>query len=153
MQKFDLGEIQQRLDANLPPQSEVEPSRKRHDLDSLAWDHPIREVWSRFSEIYGHQWASQQGDEPNETWIEGLHDLSAEQFGIGLRALLGRTESWPPNLVEFRQLCLQHDPRAWERQAHKPYSTAPRIEHKTAKEKRGEFNAEQMRKLREGAQI
>jgi hypothetical protein len=105
-------------------------------------------VWSRFNEIYGHQWASQQGAEPNDTWARGLADITNEQFGAGLRAVLKRTDNWPPNLVEFRRLCTGHDPESWQRQAHKIIQTDNMIENKTAKEKRASEGLEQLRKLR-----
>jgi hypothetical protein len=85
--------------------------------------------------MYGHQWASQQGDEPNDTWIRGLDGLSNKQFGVGLRALLDRAETWPPNLVEFRQLCTGKDSHDWERQSHKHYAPPERqLEDITGKE-------------------
>jgi len=96
-------------------------------------------LWSRFSEMYGHQWASQQGDEPNDTWVRGLDGLSNEQFGVGLRALLTRTEIWPPNLVEFRQLCLNQDALNWERKSHQLYKPETLLEDLTAKESREEI--------------
>ena len=98
--------------------------------------------------MYGHQWASQQGDQPNDTWIRGLYGLSNEQFGAGLRALLDRADTWPPNLVEFRQLCTDHDAGGWERQAHKIYEPERRLEDKTSKEAAQQAGAEFFRGLR-----
>ncbi len=79
------------------------------------------------NEIYGHQWASQQGDTPNDTWIKGCSDLDNKQLGIGLRALLGRGDAWPPSLPEFRQLCAKdYD---WEsKRMHKEYRPERMIE-------------------------
>tara|TARA_R110000782_G_scaffold125930_1_gene217560 strand:+ start:1564 stop:1884 length:321 start_codon:yes stop_codon:yes gene_type:complete len=91
-------------------------------------------LWFRFSEIFGHQWASQHGDTPTDTWIRGLDGLTSEQFGVGLRALLDRDDTWPPNLVEFRQLCTGYDAGGWERQAHRIYDPDRRLEDKTSKE-------------------
>jgi len=99
-------------------------------------------LWFRFSEIYGHQWASQHGDSPTDTWIRGLDDITAEQLGSGLRALLHRAEKWPPNLIEFRNLCKNYDPGGWERQAHKIYEPERRLENKTSKEASQEAGAE-----------
>ena len=69
------------------------------------------------NEMYGHQWASQQGDEPNDTWAKGLVGITPVQYGAGLRALLTRSEKWPPNLIEFRQLCTGYDPESWRHRA------------------------------------
>jgi len=108
-------------------------------------------LWARFCEIYGHQWASQQGDEPNDTWIKGLADITPEQYTAGLQALLTRTETWPPNLIEFRQLCVGHDPNGWRRRAHRLIDPATLLDDKTTKERRREENLEQIKKLREEA--
>lgn len=101
------------------------------------------------AEVYGHQWASQQGDEPNDTWAQGLDGLSPEQYAHGFRALLSRADKWPPNLVEFRQMCTGYDPQAWERRAHKILRTDNMIEDATKKENDRQYRIEQMKKLRE----
>ena len=148
MPRIDLEEIQERINQNLPQHSAPRQSERLSGSESLPSNHPLWVLWSRFNEIYGHQWASQQGDEPNDTWIRGLDGLTNEQFGVGLRALLSRSETWPPNLVEFRQLCTGYDPGAWERQAHK-IDTTLGIEDKTAKERRCEEGKRQCEKLLE----
>lgn len=63
-----------------------------------------------------------------------MDGLTSEQFGVGLRALLDRDDTWPPNLVEFRQLCTGYDAGGWERQAHRIYDPDRRLEDKTSKE-------------------
>ena len=145
MPKIDLQEIQARIDKGLPQPNEQPPSVNHSDDPS----HPIWELWQRMGEIYGHQWASQQGDEPNDTWSMGLADLTPEQYGHGLRSLLNRQDKWPPNLVEFRQLATGYDPQAWERRAQKVVNTNNLIENTTAKERRMAEGLENMRKLRE----
>jgi hypothetical protein len=100
-------------------------------------------------EMYGHQWSSQQGDEPNDTWIRGLSGLTAEQYGHGLRKLFDRTDKWPPNLVEFRQLCTDYDPDSWRRQSHKTFESSSLIEDKTYAEKRKEKMQAEIQKMRE----
>lgn len=57
--------------------------------------------------IYGHRWTSQFGDcnGAMEIWQKGLSDLTAEELGAGLRAMLNRDDPWPPSLPEFRGLC------------------------------------------------
>lgn len=57
-------------------------------------------------EMYGHAWASQQGDQPNDTWLRGLEGLNGEQLAVGLRACLEREGQFPPVLPEFRRMCL-----------------------------------------------
>lgn len=147
MPKIDLEEIQRRLDENKPPLNES-PQSEPLSASNLPPNHPLWELWQRMSEIYGHQWASQQGDEPNDTWLRGLGDLSPAQFGAGLRALLDRQDSWPPNLVEFRQLCTGYDPQAWERQAHRTVDR-PALEDLTSKDRKLAERKAELAKLRE----
>ncbi|MGY8791879.1 MAG: hypothetical protein ACKVKR_16615 [Pseudomonadales bacterium] len=103
--------------------------------------------------MYGHQWASQQGDEPNDTWIRGLDGLSNEQFGTGLRALLGRADTWPPNLIEFRKLCTGYDGHGWARQSHKIIDSTAKIEDLGDKEKRKAEGLERIRNLIESIEL
>lgn len=144
MPRIDLEAIQERINKNLPLRSEPQPSEKLSDPN-----HPLWELWQRMGEIYGHQWASQQGDEPNDTWVRGLSGLSPEQFSHGLQALFKRVESWPPNLVEFRQLCTGYDPQAWERRAHKVIDTSHLVENLSCRERRRREGLEKIRALRE----
>lgn len=107
------------------------------------------ELWQRMNEFYGHRWASQQGDEPNDTWIKGCADITNRQLADGLRAMLNRKDPWPPSLPEFRVLCLEGDNnRGWERQCHRVIDL-PALEDLTAKDARKARNREEMRKLRE----
>lgn len=98
-------------------------------------------------EMYGHSWASQQGDIPNDTWIRGLVDLTPEQFAAGLRACLSRVNPFPPNLPEFRALCTGQDENAWERQCHRVIDPATLLTHKRSKEQT-EAALASLRKLR-----
>jgi len=135
MPKYDLTPIQKKLDANQPLPNESRPHTKHDMVDGLTADHPIHELWFRLSEMYGHKWSSQYGDSPTDTWIRALDGLSGEQFSVGLGALLRKEDTWPPTLVEFRQLCLNADPGRWERRAHKIYEPDRKLEDITGKEK------------------
>lgn len=141
----ELKNLVDKIQEGSPLPSELQPSA----MLLSDPDHPIWELWQRMAEIYGHQWSSQQGDEPNETWCAGLSDLSPEQFMVGFKALFDRQERWPPNLVEFRQMCLNIDESGWERQCHKLYRSDRALEDKTAKEARAAENLDNIRKLRE----
>ena len=68
--------------------------------------------------MYGHQWASQQGDSPNDTWVRGMQDIGPTELTRGLTALLDRGEAWPPSLPEFRGLCR----RQWREYIHKEWN-------------------------------
>jgi hypothetical protein len=57
------------------------------------------------AEVFGHRWVSSFGDEPNQSWIDGLADMTPEDLRFGLSALKGWRDEWPPNLLQFRALC------------------------------------------------
>ena len=144
MPKLDLEEIQQRINQNLPLHNE--PQQRENPLENET--HPIWELWQRMNEMYGHQWASQQGDEPNDTWAKGLIGITPIQYGVGLRALLTRDDKWPPNLIEFRQLCTGYDPEAWRHRAEKTVDTSHMLEDTTTKEKRAADGLAALKALR-----
>ena len=131
-QTFNLEEIQERMNKNLPQPKEPKSSANRLDSENLPSDHPLWELWSRMGEIFGHQWSSQQGAAPNDTWVRGLVDLTPENLATGLTGLLDRTDKWPPNLVEFRRICTHPTcgGKNWEQQAHKPFDSSRAIEQK-----------------------
>lgn len=58
------------------------------------------------AEIYGHKWVSQYGTYPSKSWIDGLSDVLPSQIEEGLELLLDRDDGWPPNLPEFKKICL-----------------------------------------------
>ena len=68
--------------------------------------------------MYGHTWSSQQGTEPNDTWIRACAGISNQQLGHGLQQVLNQGGKWPPTLPEFKALCQGE----WESQRlHKAY--------------------------------
>lgn len=101
------------------------------------------------TEMYGHRWTSQQGEEPNDTWIRGLVDINPVQLGCGLVSCRDSADGWPPTLPEFRAKCTGDDGQGWERQAHKLIDSTAKLEDKTAKEKRCADGLAQIRKLRQ----
>ena len=58
------------------------------------------------AKIYGHKWTSSFGEADDGTWLQGLQGLHPPQLAVGLRRCLDREDPWPPNLPEFRRLCL-----------------------------------------------
>lgn len=125
------------------------PSESRLDASSLPPNHPMWELWQRMTEMYGHRWTSQQGEEPNDTWVRGLRDLPPAQLGNGLVACRDSADGWPPTLPEFRAMCVpDYGLTAAERASHRAFE-ATGIEDLTAKEKRREQGLEEIKKLRE----
>lgn len=70
----------------------------------------VARLWTRMTEIYNHRWTSANGEDPRgsagQTWAKGLAGLTPQQIGRGLEAAIARGDGWPPNLPEFRGLCL-----------------------------------------------
>ena len=117
--------------------------------DDLPPDAPVWEIWQRFAEMYGHRWSSQQGDEPNDTWIRGTYSLTTDQIARGLSQCVNLAQLWPPTLPEFRKLCVD-DPGVprWECRAHKVYDTSSLLEDQTARDARIEEGKKQIAALR-----
>lgn len=91
-------------------------------------------LWQRMTEIFGHRWVSSFGDEPNESWCRCLADVTPEQIGQGLNALIRDNDEWPPTAIQFRNLCTGHDPFAWERQCHRIVDTRTLLPQKRSEE-------------------
>jgi len=71
-------------------------------------DKVFMKFWRTMSAIFLGKWTSQVGTTPNAIWIKGLGDLSADEIATGLNGIevFGRKSGgWPPNMIEFRDLC------------------------------------------------
>lgn len=131
MKKIDVQETLSAIQSGrLPPQNESRQSE-------LPPGHPIWELWSRMSEMFGHTWLRDQGDEPNDTWIRGLSGLTAKQFGAGLVACRDSGKAFPPSLPEFRAMCLGAADgfTAADKQAHRIFEPDRLLVDKTTQEK------------------
>ena len=98
--KINLDDLQHQIDKRQlneqeQPQNDGRPTKR-----------VMFRLWEVMQEAYGHQWNSQYGEEPTETWERLLTGITPEQIRDGLEALTGRKDTWPPNAQEFRQLCL-----------------------------------------------
>lgn len=60
--------------------------------------------------MYGHAWASQNGDQATgitaETWASCLAGVTPTQIADGLRACLAEGAEFPPSAPRFRGMCL-----------------------------------------------
>lgn len=130
-----------------------QPSASRQSAQELQAGHPIWELWARMSEMFGHTWLRDQGDEPNDTWIRGLRDITAQQFGRGLTACRDSGSDFPPSLPKFRAMCLGETfdgTTAQERAAHKPFEPDRALEDITKRDaarKAGEAELAKMRAM------
>ena len=74
------------------------------------------------AEVYGHRWTSSYGTVPNQSWVDGLADLTPDEVRAGLVRLKTWEGSggWPPTMFEFRALC-----RPVAAPAHEAYVALP----------------------------
>lgn len=85
--------------------------------------------------MFGHTWLRDQGDEPNDTWVRGLSDLSSTDLGTGLIACRDSGKTFPPTLPEFRAMCRpNHGLTAMELAAHREFEPDRLLEDHGAKE-------------------
>jgi hypothetical protein len=73
-------------------------------------------LWTLMTEMYGHKWTSQFGDEidPNNVWAASLKGVTKDQVKHGLNCLVLQGAEWPPSAPEFRKLCTGADEVSWE---------------------------------------
>jgi len=81
-------------------------TRNEKEKERIAFEKLMDRLWLRLQEIYGHQLNSQYGEIMPESWERLLTGITPEQIASGLNKLADRSETWPPNAAEFRQLCL-----------------------------------------------
>jgi hypothetical protein len=89
----------------------------------------LRHLWSSFADIYGHRWVSQYGDScerdddrlgsttvsltsAGARWADGLTGISPHSVAAGIRRAVFSASGNPPNLPEFRAMCLGVPPLA-----------------------------------------
>ena len=62
-------------------------------------------LWQVLSELYGHKFISQYGDEPSQVWARALENVGFENIKRGIERLPERKDEWPPTAIEFFNLC------------------------------------------------
>ena len=140
------------------------PSSNAHDLQTKSANERAKQervmdrLWARLMEIYGHQLNSQFGPTIPESWERLLTGISPDQLKHGLDSLAGRSETWPPNAVEFRSLCLPQTVSpdgknskaylSFSDPAHPDYEPV-KIENLTQKQKRVEKARSELSNLKE----
>jgi hypothetical protein len=99
--------------------------------------------------MFGHTWLRDQGDEPNDTWIRGLSDLSPADLGCGLIACRDSGKTFPPTLPEFRSMCRpDHGMTAMEKASLKEYRPERLLEDETSKAAAREAGAKVLAELK-----
>lgn len=100
IQKINLEQMQRDIDSRQLTVSEPEPKRTEKQ------ERVIEEIWVTLTEIYGSSLVSQYGESMPDKWVILLKGLTIEQIKHGLNSLATRGSGFPPNGVEFRQLCM-----------------------------------------------
>lgn len=90
-------------------------------------------LWKRMREYFGQTWTREYGEADGQAinaWSEALREFSEAQIARGVKWCQSWQGDWPPNLGEFRQMCLTVRPEelpnitekrvALERQTGKP---------------------------------
>lgn len=62
-------------------------------------------LWEVLSELYGHKFISQYGEDPSDVWATALENISLENIKRGIDRLPDRKDEWPPTAIEFFNLC------------------------------------------------
>lgn len=103
-------------------------------------------LWQRMAEVYGHQWTSSFGTTPNHAWIDALADMTTDDIRTGLTNLKSWESDggWPPNALQFRELC-----RPYASPAHTMYTPLPQP--KSSWDQRQHAAESAFSELREGA--
>jgi len=63
-------------------------------------------LWRRMKKTYPTLWVKREGPTPSLEWEQALEGLDKEQFAKGLEGMYHRHDTFPPNYMQFRKLCL-----------------------------------------------
>jgi hypothetical protein len=63
-------------------------------------------VWDRLIQSYGTRVAEAYGPDVPKPWQDAIEDLTDEQIGYGLKAIIGQSPIHPPTLGQFVQCCV-----------------------------------------------
>ncbi len=66
-------------------------------------------IWVQLTDIYGARFSNATDVKNARVWQYALNDLTEDEVRCGLHAMLRdeRFETWPPNVTQFRHLCLK----------------------------------------------
>lgn len=79
--------------------------------------------------LYGNSFTKQFGEKPSDVWRAALSGFTGEDLARGLKACAKSGDTFPPNAVAFRKLCIE-----FQTAAHRPFAqTENLIESDSAK--------------------
>lgn len=82
------GDFRQAIGSGQKQQSERESARER-----------LLPLWAALADAYGNAFTNQFGDEPNDTWVDGLSQFDGQQVVDAVGRLITRGETYAPNLA------------------------------------------------------
>lgn len=88
--------------------------------DTINHRHMDR-LWQRLSETFGAAFTTPYGHKPNQSWIDALRDLTVDEVRKGLDKLFTWESDFPPNALQFRDMC-----RPVTAPAHEIYKPLPK---------------------------
>ena len=89
-----------------PPTSGDQKSEKRlFRVDGQLLTVPEL-LWKRMTGLYAHKWTGAYGVDPTPEWEMALDCLTPEMVRTGLDRTVSERWDWPPNPIQFRELCL-----------------------------------------------
>lgn len=97
------------LTTNPESRSLIAKSVRRLGDDESRMDKLMVAMWQRMSDLFGTPWQTNYGgvnDPTIKTWGRGLADFTEDQLARGIKACENWAERFPPNLPQFKQLCL-----------------------------------------------
>ena len=108
----------------------------RLSSESVSPTHPIWDVWNQIKSAYPGPTANWEA-EPPMIWAYAIEGLKPEQIAQGIRNLARRSEEFPPNAGQFRDLCLMD--MDWEHKRIKHFTPDRLLERQRTEEetKRG----------------
>lgn len=76
----------------------------------------VKALWTKFTAIYGHRWLSQfiDNDFTLSEWCSAIKGLTPKQVGQGLEKCKSVYREFPPNCLQFRDICIDADGRREE---------------------------------------
>jgi hypothetical protein len=74
-------------------------SGQQQKQDALNRRERLADIWAALSDSYGNAFNNQFGDEPNQTWADGLAGHTVEQISVAVGQLIKQGADYAPNLA------------------------------------------------------
>ena len=104
---INLDAIQEKLNKQLQTESGKELSNESANASAsrMEWERALDLIWIKLAEMYSARFYSQEGEDPSK-WAALSSMITLKQIKHGYQQLNSITQEWPPNMVQFKNLCL-----------------------------------------------